>query len=75
MDRGSWHCIEGSDQGHAQEKEMQIGKMVVWGGLTNSCEKRSQRQREKEKYTHLNAEFQEWQGEIQKASLVFSTKK
>ena len=33
--------------------------MAVWGGLTNSCEKkRSEEQREKEKYTHLNAEFQ-----------------
>ena len=34
------------------------GKMVVWGGLTNSCEKkRSKKQRRKERYKHLNAEF------------------
>ena len=33
--------------------------MAVWGGLTNSCEKkRSEKQRGKERYTHLNAEFQ-----------------
>ena len=33
--------------------------MAVWGGLTNSHEKkRSERQREKEGYTHLNAAFQ-----------------
>ena len=33
--------------------------MAVWGGLTNSCEKeRSKKQRRKERYTHLNAEFQ-----------------
>ena len=33
--------------------------MAVWGGLTNSCEKkRSEKQRRKERYTHLNAEFQ-----------------
>ena len=33
--------------------------MVVWGGLANSCEKkRSEKQRRKEIYTHLNAEFQ-----------------
>ena len=33
--------------------------MVVRGSLTNSCEKkRSERQRRKEEYTHLNAEFQ-----------------
>ena len=29
--------------------------MAVWGGLTNSCEKK---RREKERYKHLNAEFQ-----------------
>ena len=25
---------------HLQEKEMQKGKMIVWGGLTTSCEKK-----------------------------------
>ena len=45
---------------------MQKSKMAVWGGLTNSWEKkRSEKQRreakskrEKERYKHLNAEFQ-----------------
>ena len=38
---------------------MQKSKMAVWGGLTNSCEKkRSEKQRRKERYTHLNVEFQ-----------------
>ena len=33
--------------------------MAVWGGLTNSCEKkRNEKQGEKERYKHLNAEFQ-----------------
>ena len=33
--------------------------MAVWGGLTNSCEKkRSVSQGEKGRYKHLNAEFQ-----------------
>ena len=33
--------------------------MAVWGGLKNSCEKkRNEKQRRKERYTHLNAEFQ-----------------
>ena len=33
--------------------------MAVWGGLTNSCEKkRNKKQRRKGKYKHLNAEFQ-----------------
>ena len=33
--------------------------MTVWGWLTNSCEKkRSEKERKKERYKHLNAEFQ-----------------
>jgi len=33
--------------------------MAIWGGLANSYEKkRSKIKREKERYTHLNAEFQ-----------------
>ena len=48
-------------------KEKQKSKMAVWGGLTNSCEKkRSQKQRRKGKICpfecrvpkNLNAEFQ-----------------
>ena len=38
------------DQDHPQEKEMQKSKMAVWGGLTNSCEKkRSKKHRRKGK--------------------------
>ena len=38
---------------------MQKSKMAVWGGLTNSCEeKRGENKGEKERYRHLNAEFQ-----------------
>ena len=71
MDGGLWHCTGGRDQDHPQGKEMQKGKMVVWGGLTNSCEvkrsekieeKRNRREvkskGEKERYTNLNVEFQ-----------------
>ena len=33
--------------------------MAVWGGLTNSCEKkRSEGKGEKERYKHLDAELQ-----------------
>ena len=45
----SWHCTGGSDQDHHQEKEMQKGKMVVWGGLTNSCEKKKWKAKNKRK--------------------------
>ena len=38
---------------------MQRSKIAVWGGLTNSYEKkRGEKQRKKERYKHLNAEFQ-----------------
>ena len=33
--------------------------MAVWGGLTNSCERREVKSKgEKERYKHLNTEFQ-----------------
>ena len=33
--------------------------MAIWGGLTNNCEKKTgEKQGEKERYKHLNAEFQ-----------------
>ena len=38
---------------------MQKSKIAVWGGLTNSCEKREVKSKgEKERYNHLNAELQ-----------------
>ena len=38
---------------------MQKSKMAVWGGPTNSCEKKRRKSKgEKERYKHLNAEFQ-----------------
>ena len=47
------------DQDHSHGKEMQKSKMSVWGGLTNSCERREVKSKgEKERYKHLNAEFQ-----------------
>ena len=59
MDGGSWHCIGDRDQGHSQEKDMQKGKMVVWGGLQTTEKRREVKGKgEKERYTHLNAEFQ-----------------
>ena len=42
MDRDLEHCTGVGDQNHPQGKEMQEGKMVVWGGL-DIAEKRSER--------------------------------
>ena len=50
MDGRSRHCTGDRNQDHPQEKEMQKSKMAVWGGLTNSCEKkRSEKQMRKGK--------------------------
>ena len=44
------HCAGDGDQDHPQENEMQKRKMAVYGGLTNSCEKkRGEKQRRKGK--------------------------
>ena len=49
--------------------------MVVWGGLTNSCEKREVKgKREKERYIHLNAEFQRIARRDKKAFLSYQCK-
>ena len=58
MDGGSWHCTGGSVQDHPQDKEMQKGKMFVWQGLTKAEKREAKGKGEKERYTHLNAEFQ-----------------
>ena len=42
-----------------EKLEMQKGKIVVWGGLTNSWKKKRPKGKgEKERYIHLNTEFQ-----------------
>ena len=44
------HCTKGRDQDHPKKEKCKKGKMVVCGGLTNSCEKKgSKRQRRKGK--------------------------
>ena len=40
VDRGSWHCTEGRDQDHPQEKKKQKFKTVAWGGLTIADKRR-----------------------------------
>ena len=53
------HCTGDRDQDHPHGKEMLKSKMAVWGGLTNSCEKkRGKKQRIKGKIQALNAKFQ-----------------
>ena len=66
-------CTGDRNQDHPHGKEMQNIKMVVCGGLINSCERREVKSKgEKERYTHLNAECQR---ERRKPSSVMSAKK
>ena len=67
MDWGLLHCTGGKDQDHPQEKEMQKGKMEA----LQIAEKRREAKgkREKERYTHLNAEFQRIASRDKKAFL------
>ena len=64
MDGSWWHCIGGSDQDHPYEKEMQKGKMVEDQKVSEDALQIAEKKREvkgkweKERYTHLNAEFQ-----------------
>ena len=60
MDRGSRHCMGGSDQDEEMQKEeIQKGKMLSEEAL-QIAEKRKEAKGkgEKERYIHLNAEFQ-----------------
>ena len=50
LDLIACHCTGDREQEHPHGKEMQKSKMAVWGGLTNSCEKkRGEKQRRKGK--------------------------
>ena len=70
MNGGSWHCTGGSDQDHPQENEMHKGKIVVWEGITNSCEKKkSQKQRRKGKIYPFEWRFQRIERRDKKAFL------
>ena len=42
-------AVGGSDQDHPQEKEMQKGKMAVWGGLQIVVKRKEQKAKEKRK--------------------------
>ena len=65
----------GGDQNHPQEKEMQKGKVVVWGGLINSWEKKWKAKEKRKDIPIWMQSSKEWQGEIRKPSYVDNAKK
>ena len=59
MDRGLWHCTGGRDQDQPQEKEMQKAKWLSEEALQIAVKRREVKSKgHKERYIHLNAEFQ-----------------
>ena len=58
------------------KKKCKKSKMAVWGGLTNSCEKKreAKSKRDNKTYTHLNAEFQRTARRDKKAFLGYQCK-
>ena len=47
------------DQDHPHGKEMQKSKMAIWGALQIAVKRREVKSKgQKERYKHLNAEFQ-----------------
>ena len=59
MDRGSWHCTGGSDQDHPPKKKCKKAKWLSEEVLQIAEKRREAKGKgEKERYTHLNAEFQ-----------------
>ena len=76
MDGGSSHCIGGSDQDHPQEKDMQKSKRLSEEALQIAVKRREVKSKgEKERYTHLNVEFQRIARRKIKPSSVISPKK
>ena len=59
MDRGSSYYTGDSDQNHPQEKEMQKAKWLSEEALQIAEKRREMKDKgERERYIHLNAEFQ-----------------
>ena len=59
MDRGSQHCIRGSDQNHIEEKEMHEAKWLSEEALQIPEKIREVKSKgERGRYTQLNVEFE-----------------
>ena len=70
------HCTGDRDQDHPQDKEMQKSKWLSEEALQIAVKRREVKSKgEKERYKHLNAEFQRIAREIRKPSSVTNAKK
>ena len=70
MDRGSWHYIGDRDQDIPKKKKCKKAKWLSDEALQIAEKRREAKgKREKERYTHLNAEFQRIERRDKKAFL------
>ena len=59
MDGGSWHCTGDRDQDHPHGKELQKSKWLSEEDLHIAVKRREAKSKgEKERFKHLNVEFQ-----------------
>ena len=59
MDRGSWHCTGDRNQDHTKKQKCKKAKWLSEEALKIAVKRREVKSKgEKERYTHLNAEFQ-----------------
>ena len=76
MDGGSWHFTAGSDQDHPKKKKCKKAQWLSEKALQITEKRReTEGKGEKERYTHLNAEFQRIVRRDKKASSVINAKK
>ena len=82
MDRGLYHCLEGSDQNHPKggkknkNKKMQEGSVAVWADFRNSWgKKRSKKQGRKGKIYPTECWVPENSKEIRRTSKMNNAKK
>jgi len=76
MDRGLWHCREGSNQDHLKKRKCKKAKWLFEDALQIAMKRREVKDKgEKERYTHLNVEFQRIARRDKKAFLSDQCKK
>ena len=75
MDEGSDIVCETGIKAIPMEKKCKKAKWLSEDALQISVKRREAKSREKQRYSHLNAEFQRIAREIRKPSLVINAKK
>ena len=75
MDGGSWHCKGDRNQDHPYGEKSKKAKWLSEEALQIAVKRKVKSKEEKERYTHLNAEFQRIARRDRKPFSVISAKK